>query len=56
MSKMYGLDLFLIILGFIEIARIIFPFVNQIQIANGGISGLVVLGIIFYLLANKWKV
>ena len=56
MTKMFGCEIFLGILACISIIQIVFPFVNSVQITNGGISGLVVFGIIIYLMVKEWEV
>ncbi len=56
MANIDGWQIFLGILAFISIVQIVMPFVESIQLKNGGLSGIVTLGIIVYLLFKKWEV
>lgn len=52
----YGFEIFLFVLGVIAIGNVISPFIKSIEVNQGPVTALVVLGIIGYLLLQKHKI
>jgi len=52
----FGWEIVLIILGVVAIINAGSPLINRINISQGPITALIVLGIIIYLLLQKYKV